>query len=79
MKRREKSAAQLRRANRGNVPGVLGMAEMAVLSGKVLTSTSSDTQSLFAAAPLTPWSKCAKCDGSRRAVCTRSDCPQVAP
>jgi len=33
MKRREKTQAEIRRANRGNVPGVLGMAEMAMLSG----------------------------------------------
>jgi hypothetical protein len=33
MKRKpEKTAAAIRRANRGNVPGVLGMEEMAMLS-----------------------------------------------
>lgn len=33
-RRPERTAAQLRRANRGNVPGVLGMAEMAMLMPK---------------------------------------------
>lgn len=34
MRNREKSAAQTRRANRGNVPGCLGMEELAMLMGK---------------------------------------------
>lgn len=35
MKRsKEKSAAQTRRANRGNVPGFLGVAELSKLAGK---------------------------------------------
>lgn len=34
MKQREKTAATTRRQARGNVPGFLGMAEMAALSGK---------------------------------------------
>lgn len=35
--KRDKTQAETRRANRGNVPGVLGMAELAALSGKVDT------------------------------------------
>ena len=34
MKRREKTAAETRRAARGTVPGFLGMAEIAKLKGK---------------------------------------------
>lgn len=33
-KRPAPTAAQTRRANRGNVPGVLGMEELAMLSGR---------------------------------------------
>lgn len=33
MKRTPKTQAETRRANRGNVPGVLGMAELAMLGG----------------------------------------------
>lgn len=33
MKRTPKTQAETRRANRGNVPGVLGMAELAMLMG----------------------------------------------
>lgn len=61
----QRTQSQLRRTNRGNVPGFLGMAEMAMLSGRQDT-TSKPT-------------KCARCDGSARAVCTRQDCPQVPP
>ena len=34
MKRREKTTSQLRQANRGNVPGMLGLEELAKLAGK---------------------------------------------
>lgn len=34
MRKREKTQAELLRANRGNVPGVMGMAEYAVLTGR---------------------------------------------
>lgn len=34
MRKPEKTQAAIRRANRGNVPGVLGMEEMAMLMGR---------------------------------------------
>lgn len=37
MSRPERTQKQLRRANRGNVPGVLDMAELAMLSGRADT------------------------------------------
>lgn len=36
MKGREKTAAETRRAARGNVPGFVGMSELAKLAGKPL-------------------------------------------
>lgn len=63
MRKPEKSAKQTRRANRGNVPGCLGMEELAMLMGR---NNISESQT-----------KCIRCERSSLRPCERSDCPQL--